>query len=158
MSEINNVLPLFSFLLVAFGAAFGLYQYYRQWRFRRLQNLSAIFQKFIHTSELVELFDICDQIANGDESKIDDLSRYPSQQKLRLLGLLEEIALFAEESEVEEEYAKYLFAWHFEYVFGGKYPHIGKAFWSNLGTETERDEAYWSKSRNFAERNEHHLT
>ena len=95
----------------------------------------------------MDLFVICDKIESGDDTQINRLLSYPENEKMKFLGLLEEVALYAEMSEVDKEYAVYLFQWHFTFVF--KSGKISKAFWSNLGGE-EINKPYWKKSKDFS--------
>lgn len=53
--------------------------------------------------------------------------------------------MYVENFEVDKEYAKYLFQWHFYFIY--KSSRTSTLFWSNLGSSEEMNASYWSKSR-----------
>ena len=138
----RSILPFITPLTVLGSAIFALFQYQRQRKFIRIQNLSAIWKKFIDDKELLDLF------VALDEGNANTIANTPRQQKFRFLGLLEEVSLYAEKFELDNDYALYLFQWHFEYVYNQK--DTTEAFWRDLGGESEKNQHYWSMSRTFA--------
>ncbi len=147
---INEILPSINLLILLVGGGWAIYQYFQQQKFKRLQNLSAIWNKFTTIKELMDIFGLCDNIVTGDVSKVKELTNFSSNDKLKFLALLEEVALYAEQSEVDNDYAKYLFQWHFKFVFTEEITK--NAFWENIGGVGEIKENYWEKSRIFAQR------
>lgn len=135
-------------LLLFVGLLIGIYQYYRQQKFKRLQNLSALWRGFTENSDLLPLFNLMDEIENGDNSRSDELKSYNRQVKLRYLALIEEVSLYVTEFEVDKAYAKYLFQWHLYFPYISKKTAID--FWDNLGGMQEMNASYWQKSRSLA--------
>jgi hypothetical protein len=139
-----SILPFITPLTVLGSAVFALYQYQRQRKFIRIQNLSSIWKKFIDDKDLLDLF------VALDEGNLNSIAITQRQQKFRFLGLLEEVSLYAKKFELDNDYALYLFQWHFEYVFNQK--DTSEAFWRDLGGESEMNQHYWSMSRSFAKK------
>ncbi len=135
-------------LVVSFGILFALYQYWKQQKFKRLQNLSQLWKEFLNNDQNLELFNTMDEVERGIDSKIEILHKFDTKAKLKYLALIEEVALYVEQFEVDQSYAKYLFQWHFYYVYSSS--KTSDLFWGNLGGDEEKNASYWSKSRNFA--------
>ena len=125
------------------GLFVGLYQYNRQQKFKRLQNLSSVWQKFITNDDLLELYTMLD---SGDYTS---LSNFSTRTKLKFLALLEEVSLYVEEFEVDKAQAVYLFQWHFYSVFNDE--QTKESFWNNMGGIEEAEKDYWKKSKIFAQ-------
>ncbi len=142
MELIKIVAIIVGGLITAIGLFVGLYQYNRQQKFKRLQNLSFIWQKFINNDDLMELFTLLDSDNN------ETINNFPAITKLKFLALLEEAALYAEEFEVDKDQAIYLFQWHFYYLFNDI--ETKASFWNNLGGSDETEKPYWSKSKKFS--------
>src|ERR1700722_20719467 len=118
LSTITSFLPIVNTSIILTGGILALIQYNKQQRFKRINNLVSIWQKFINSDENMELFDLCDQIESSgvnDENLNNQLVNFDRRIKLKFLGLLEEVAIFTEKFEVEKKYANYLFQWHFKY-------------------------------------------
>jgi hypothetical protein len=112
MNECAKSVLLFITPLTGLGIAiFVLFQYQRQRKFIRIQNLSAIWEKCIDDKDLLDLFVALDE---GNEHS---MTNAPRQQKFRFQGLLEEVSLYAENLELDNEYARYLFQRLFKYVY-----------------------------------------
>ena len=140
-----KILPLLNTLLIIVGSGWAIYVYFQQQKFRRMQNLSAIWSKFINTEKFMKIFVMCDE---SSETSLAELANSSSQDKLAYLGLVEEVALYVEQFEVDINYAIYLFQWHFYYAFNDEKTRA--AFWKNIGGLEEMNKSYWSKSRSFA--------
>jgi hypothetical protein len=134
-------------LVIIFGGLFALYQYARQQKFKRLQNLSSLWKNFNADDELLSLFTLMNDIESGKTDLIGELTSSSTKTKLKYLALIEEVALYIEQFEVDKGYAEYLFQWHFFFVYRSKITSM--PFWQNLGGENERNESYWAKSRNL---------
>ena len=142
MEQLKQCIIIIGGLVGMISLLFGLYQYSKQQKFKRLQNLSSVWQKFINNDDLLELFTLL------DADNIEALPNFSAKIKLKFLALLEEAALYTEEFEVDKEHAIYLFQWHFYYVFNKE--KTKEAFWHNLGGKQEAEKSYWSKSKNLA--------
>ncbi len=143
IKNINLFLPLVTIILVMAGSVIALVQFCQQRKFTRIQNLSQIWKKFMDDEKLMALF------VSLDKEDLPVIESFAIAQKLRFLGLLEEVALYTEKFKVDKQYAYYLFQWHFTYVF--KQTGTTKAFWENLGGSVEMNKPYWSKSFHFAQ-------
>ena len=137
-------------IVVSLGGIFALYQFNKQQKFKRLQNLSALWKTFINDSEVMELFSFMNSIEQGEEEKIKELALFSSKTKLKYLAIIEEVALYIDAFEVDTNYAKYLFQWHFYFAY--KSPEATSSFWQNIGGEHEMNASYWSKSRVLAQK------
>jgi hypothetical protein len=100
-------------LVIIFGGLFALYQYTCQKKFKRLQNLSALWKNFSGDDEVLELFTLMNEIENGKVSATAQLSEISPKAKLKYLALIEEVSLYVEKFEVDKDFAQYLFQWHF---------------------------------------------
>ncbi len=156
MHEINNKtmkrfiiyffhnLPSLALIVAVFWA---LYLFRNQQRFKRLQNLSALWKDFVNDEINLHLFNLMNEI-ESDKVVNEDLSYISTASKLKYLALIEQVALYVEHFEVDKEYGKYLFQWHFYFVYqSAKTSHL---FWSNLGGTEEMNATYWSKSRELS--------
>ncbi len=149
--DTQTILSIINTLSIVGGGTFGLIQYSRQQRFKRVQNLFSIWEKFVGIEDNIKLFELFDriEIEQGKDSESNAaLRNYSQKTKLKFLALLEEVAIYSKESEVDKEYAKYLFQWHFKYVFIQQYTK--ELFWHNMGGVGEIDAPYWAKSKGFA--------
>lgn len=106
------------------GSGIALWQYSKQQQFKRLQNLSAILEKFFSNDDLLTLFSL---LNDANSTEVRNTSR---EIKLKFLVLLEEVAFYAEKFEVDKEYAVYFFQWHFHFVYTNEETY--KHFWYNL--------------------------
>ncbi|MBS1647233.1 MAG: hypothetical protein JST67_07825 [Bacteroidetes bacterium] len=146
METVKQIILIIGGLVGTISLPIGLYQYHRQQKFKRLQNLSFIWRKFIDSQELLELFDLM------NSEKIEEFSKQEySKSKLKYLALLEEVALFVKEFEVDKEYASYLFYWHFYFVFNEK-EAFRKAFWNHIDElrDVDASNSHWEISKQFA--------
>jgi len=146
-----------SILIVIAAAIWGIYVFNKQQKFKRLQNLSAILQRFGDKREFVELFNLFDQSLDVDKKNkqitynsdyLDRLANASSENKLQFLVLLEEIALYAKSFEVDRDYAVHLFQWHFYFVYNN--PKTANAFWENLDGIDEINQPYWEYQKSFS--------
>lgn len=136
--------PSIAILVAAFWA---LYLFRKQQRFKRLQNLSSLWKDFANDEKNMLLFNLMNEI-ESDHITEEDLTSINTTIKLKYLALIEQVALYVEQFEVDKEYAKYLFQWHFYFVYqSGKTSNL---FWNNLGGTEEMNASYWSKSRELA--------
>ncbi len=135
-------------LVLCLGGIFALYQFDKQQKFKRLQNLSSLWKTFINDSEIMELFSFLNGIEKEHEGKIEDLAQFSPKIKLKYLALIEEAAIYVDAFEVDKSYAKYLFQWHFYFVYQS--PETSESFWANIGGKQEMNASYWSKSRMLA--------
>jgi hypothetical protein len=135
-------------LVIIFGAVFALYQYNRQQKFKRLQNLSSLWKGFNSDSELLALFTLMNEIESGNSSLANKLKETPAQSKLKYLALIEEVALYIDAFEVDKDFARYLFQWHFFFAYQSKL--TASLFWENIGGAAEMNESYWEKSRRLS--------
>jgi|GEM_PF-3323784 len=151
---ISAVLPVVNTLVITSGVGIGLFQYRKQQKFKRLQNLTSIWNKFSSEIAMLKLFELFDRLedpkSENEKQLLMELETYNLSDKLRFLALLEEVAIYTESFEVDRETAIYLFQWHFKYVFIND--KIRKAFWAELGGVIEIDKPYWSKSKEFAKK------
>jgi hypothetical protein len=141
-----TALPYIQTLGLIIAACWALHLFRKQQRFKRLQNLSALWKNFVNDESNFNLFVLMDEI-HSTAAEGTDLSNHDIKTKLRYLALIEEVALYVENFEVDKQYARYLFQWHFYYVY--QCSSTKSAFWSNIGLE-EIDKDYWSKSRNLS--------
>ena len=135
-------------LVVIFGGIFALYQYQKQQKFKRLQNLSTLWKSFLGDEKILDLFNLLNLAEHHDPAVIEAIKTYDPKMKYRYLAIIEEVTLYADTFEVDKPQAKYLFQWHFYFAYQS--PDSVEAFWENLGGEEERNATYWSKSRNLA--------
>src|ERR1035437_4945071 len=77
------------------GSGIALWQYSKQQQFKRLQNLSAILEKFFSNDDLLTLFSL---LNDANSTEVRNTSR---EIKLKFLVLLEEVAFYAEKFEVD---------------------------------------------------------
>lgn len=124
------------------GGFFAFFQFSKQLKFRRLQNLSLLLHKFSENEDFLELF------IDLDENNIEKIKQTKYKTKLAFLALIEEVALYSELSEVDKNYARYMFQWHFYFVFQSDITK--EAFWSNIGGLDEMKMGYWDKSRKLS--------
>jgi hypothetical protein len=140
---------MFSAIIAAF---WGIYVYNKQQRFKRLQNLSQLFQRFADKNDFLEIFSLCDESYidrnSHNEVSLELLKNTSVKTKLQYLALLEEVALYASYSEVDRKYAVHLFQWHFYYIY--KDLRISESFWHNLGGIKEKDKPYWQYQKHFS--------
>ena len=153
----NDLLTVILISSAVATALWGIYVFNKQQKFKRLQNLSLILQRFGDKKEFLDLFNLFDQsltiekksnkiIYNNDYLK--KLTNVPSENKLQYLVLLEEVALYAWSFEIDRKYAVHLFQWHFYFVYNNA--ETSKAFWNNLGGIEEINEAYWEYQKKFS--------
>jgi hypothetical protein len=135
-------------LVVIFGGIFALYQYQKQQKFKRLQNLSTLWKSFLADEKILDLFNLLNLAENNESTVIEAIKDYDPKIKYRYLAIIEEVTLYAETFEVDKPQAKYLFQWHFYFAYQS--PDSVEPFWNNLGGEEERNASYWAKSRNLA--------
>jgi hypothetical protein len=135
-------------LVVIFGGIFALYQYQKQQKFKRLQNLSTLWKSFLGDEKMLDLFNLLNLAENFDPAVIEAIKNYDPKMKYRYLAVIEEVTLYADTFEVDKPQAKYLFQWHFYFAYQS--PDSVEPFWDNLGGAEERNASYWAKSRNLA--------
>ena len=137
-------LPSFAVIVAAFWA---LYLFRNQQRFKRLQNLSALWRDFTNDEKNLHLFNLMNEIESNKVVN-ENLSNIETAIKLKYLALIEQVALYVEHFEVDKSYAKYLFQWHFYFVYQSD--KTSNLFWSNLGGAEEMKASYWGKSRDLS--------
>ena len=135
-------------LFVIFGGIYALYQYQKQQKFKRLQNLSALWKTFLNDEKLLDLFNLLNLAENRDPQIIEDIRNYDQKLKYKYLAMIEEVTLYVDTFEIDKPQAKYLFQWHFYFPYQSK--DTAESFWSNLGGVDEMNAPYWSKSRNLS--------
>ena len=149
MEILLQLLPITATLC---AVIWGIYVFNKQQKFKRLENLNHIFQRFADKDDFIDIFTLCDiayiSTTNYHQDALDKLSAVTEKNKLRYLALLEEVALFAASFEVDKQHAIHLFQWHFYYVFNE--PKISEAFWSNLGGRDEINKPYWGYQKKIA--------
>jgi hypothetical protein len=127
---------------IAILAFWAVYIYYKQQKFKRLQNLNSILIRFGESAEFIELFDLF------ESENVEKLSEFSSKIKMKFLVLLEEVALYSKYSEVDKKYAIHVFQWHFYYVYND--PKLSTSFWFNIGSKSESEKPYWKYQKEFA--------
>ena len=134
-----------------------IFVFNKQQKFKRLQNLSQLLQRFGNSTEFVDIFNSFDQSINidhdtteltYDQNFIEKIKELDYRSKMQFLVLLEEVALYAWSFEVDRDYAVHLFQWHFYFVYNN--PKISTAFWENLGGIEETNKSYWAYQKSFA--------
>lgn len=135
-------------LVVILGGIFALYQYQKQQKFKRLQNLSALWKSFLGDEKILDLFNLLNLAEHHDPQVIEAIKNYDPKMKYRYLAIIEEVTLYADTFEVDKPQAKYLFQWHFYFAYQSS--DCVEPFWENLGGMEERNASYWSKSRNLS--------
>jgi hypothetical protein len=154
MDTLITNIPIITAVL---AAIWGIYVFNKQQKFKRLQNLSLILQRFGDKQEFLTLFNLFDQALNIDrqrnqitynENYLNQIVNENSERKLQFLVLLEEVALYATSFEVDRDYAVHLFQWHFYFVYNN--PRTAEAFWSNLGGIEEINAPYWEYQKKFS--------
>ena len=135
-------------LVVIFGGIFALYQYQKQQKFKRLQNLSTLWKSFLSDEKILDLFNLLNLAEEHNPEVIEAIKNYDPKMKYRYLAIIEEVSLYSETFEVDKPQAKYLFQWHFYFAYQS--PDSIEPFWENLGGQEERNASYWSKSRSLA--------
>jgi len=135
-------------LIILIGFIVGLYQYKRQQKFKRLQNLSSLWRGFTDNDHLLFLFDLMNELESGTSGELEKLKNYDRKIKLKYLALIEEVSLYADAFEVDKDYANYLFQWHFYFPYQSQ--STSSAFWANIGGNEEMNAGYWKKSRDFS--------
>lgn len=143
---ILQYLPSIAIIVAAFWA---LYLFRNQQRFKRLQNLSALWKDFVNDEKNLHLFNLMNEL-ESDQVVNEDLAYISTASKLKFLALIEQVALYVEHFEVDKEYGKYLFQWHFYFVYLSA--KTSDLFWSNLGGPAEMNAEYWGKSRELSKR------
>ncbi|MCW3106028.1 MAG: hypothetical protein JWQ09_534 [Segetibacter sp.] len=136
-----------SSIAIVVAAVWALFLFRKQQKFKRLQNLSSLWKEFVKDEKNMHLFNIMNEIESGHIVN-EDLSSISTTTKLKYLALIEEVAMYVENFEVDKDYAKYLFQWHFYFVYQS--PNTLNLFWSNLGGIEEMKASYWSKSRELS--------
>lgn len=149
----ENVLTIIPAISAVAAAAWGIYVFNKQQRFKRLLNLSQIFQRFADARNgFFDVFSFCDQAyepgVGFDQIILDDLMGIPVKRKLQYLALPEEAALYASYSEVDRKYAIHLFQWHFCYVYANA--ALATAFWFGLGGVSEKEKPYWEYQKHIS--------
>ena len=139
---INHLVQLIQTVALVFGGGFALYQYRKQQKFNRLQNLFKLFAIFRDNDAILSLFDLL------NSNSLMEVENTSAKTKLAYLALIEEVALFTGIDEVDKHQAKYMFQWHFHYVYNDSATSL--AFWKNLGGKEEMNADYWSQSRHIA--------
>ena len=135
-------------LVIAIGLMIGLYQYGRQQKFKRLQNLSLLWKGFTDNEQILTFFNLMNEIENGNGTMTTQLENYDTNTKLKYMALLEEVSLYVAEFEVDKEYAKYLFQWHFYFPYQSVC--TSAAFWKNIGGAEEMNASYWQHSHQLS--------
>ncbi|MDZ7935313.1 MAG: hypothetical protein U5M51_10185 [Emticicia sp.] len=141
---------IFLIIVVGAGGIFALYQFSKQQKFKRLQNLSSLWKTFLTDAEIMELFTFLNATEEGESEKISQIASFEPKVKLKYLALIEEVSLYIDAFEIDKGYAKYLFQWHFFFVYESK--TTSSAFWENIGGKEEMNASYWSKSRLLAQK------
>jgi hypothetical protein len=135
----------FAIALASFLIALNTYQ--KAQKFKRIQNLSNIWQRFLNTDTFLDLFVLMEKRSiNTDAAPM--LQAFDEKIKFKFLGMLEEVALYANSFEVDREQAVYLFQWHFHYLFNSK--DTREDFWHNIGGVSEMNSISWKQSHTFA--------
>jgi hypothetical protein len=133
---------------VILGGIFVLYEYRKQQKFKRLQNLSALWKTFLNDEKLLDLFNLLNLAENKEPEIIENIRNYDQKLKFKYLAMIEEITLYVDTFEIDKPQAKYLFQWYFYFVYQSI--DTVESFWSNLGSAEEMNATYWAKSRNLS--------
>ena len=83
-----------------------------------------------------------------NNSSLPEIENTSVKTKLVYLALIEEVALYADLDEVDKKQAKYMFQWHFHFVYNDE--AIREVFWKNIGGKSEMNADYWKQSRDAA--------
>ena len=140
--------PLTQLIVIIVAFVIGLYQYQRQQKFKRLQNLSTLWKGFSDNDHLLSLFDLMNEIKSDNNEGLERLKNYDRKVKLKYLALIEEVSLYVDAFEVDKDYANYLLQWHFYFPYQSEL--TSAAFWENLDGKEEMNAGYWKKSRDFS--------
>lgn len=135
-------------LFVVLGGIFALYQYQKQQKFKRLQNLSALWKTFLSDEKMLDLFNLLNLAENKDPEIIENIRNYDQKWKYKYLAMIEEVTLYVDTFEIDKPQAKYLFQWHFYFAYQSI--DTVESFWNNLGGAEEMNASYWEKSRNLS--------
>lgn len=141
------ILQSISTIVVLLSAIIALSQYIKQQKIKRIQNLSLIWEKFFKEERLVKLFSLLDEI-ELNPIKANELNGISNTDKFYYLAILDDVAYYAKNGEVDEKYAIDKFQWFFYYVFSSEKTKV--KFWESLGGIKEIEEKYWKNMRDFA--------
>lgn len=83
-------------LMVIFGGIFALYQYQKQQKFKRLQNLSSLWKSFLGDEKMLDLFNLLNLAEKKDPQIIEDIRSYDPKLKYKYLAIIEEVTLYAD--------------------------------------------------------------
>lgn len=144
----TSIFQIISTAVIIAGAILVWMQYLRAQRFRRIQNLSQIWERFFKDDRLRALFNLLNDVELGQRPAAELARVELNSDKLHYLALLEDVALYARLGELDRDYAIDRFQWFFAYPF--ERDSTRDAFWSALGGATERGQSYWKLSREFA--------
>ncbi len=154
-SNTNNIIPIITIVISIVLAILALLQYSKNSEYTRMANLSSLWRKFYDKKEensFLELFTALDELVNDDgkieKDKEEILKKFSKVDKLRYLAYLAEIVSYTKIGSVDKEHAKYLFHWHFYYVFINTDTKL--CFWEILGGKGEHDLASWGDDELFA--------
>ena len=142
--------PMLNLIAIIIGAVWIFYTYNKQQKFKRIDNLNRMWERFFSNEKFVKLFVWMDKMEKG-EDKMDELGKYSEEDKFSFLALMDEVAHYASEGEIGETSAIYKFQWHFRYVFLNE--KTQEAFWRNIGGKEEaNDKSSWGVSIEFAKK------
>ncbi len=141
------LIQLIPSLAIIIAAVCAVYLFRKQQRFKRLQDLSSLWKEFVNNEANMHLFNLMNELESGN-TVTEDVSQISTVSKLNYLALIEEVAVYIENFEIDKSYARYLFQWHFYFVYHSKI--ISDLIWKNLGVQQEMNESYWSKSRELS--------
>lgn len=144
---LESILKIVSIATGLFALLWGLFIFNKQQNFKRLQNLSLLWKECFQSEELLSLFHLMNELELNHHIRTA-LEDFPAQTKLKFLALIEEVALYTEKFEVDKKPAKYLFQWHFYFIYQSK--KTSEKFWANLGGIDEMNASYWSKSKKLS--------
>ncbi|MBP9689302.1 MAG: hypothetical protein KBE91_06805 [Bacteroidia bacterium] len=148
--SLKLVFEIVQIIALVTGGIFAYNQFKKQQKFKRIQNISSLWKEFSNNDANMEIFEMMDSIESDEKEYWVGLEKYDRRYKLKYLALLEEVALYINAFEIDSDDAKYLFQWHFYFVFLSE--KTTTPFWANLGGRAEMNADYWKRSRELAKR------
>ncbi len=144
-----TIFQIISTIVVSVSAIIALVSYLKQQKFKRVQNLSLLWEKFFKEEKLRVLFSLLDEI-ELEKASPNDIKSIPNADKLYYLAVLDDVANFSKNGEIDEKYAIDKFQWFFYYAFISE--KTAAKFWESLGGIEETKQHYWQNIRLFAEK------
>lgn len=145
-----TILQAISTIIVGMSAIIALFSYLKQQKFKRVQNLSLLWEKFFKEERLRYVLSLLNSINKKEDSHLlSNQKEIGNADKLYYLAVLDDVAYYVKESEVDKKYAIDKFQWFFYYVYGDE--NIIDAFWDSIGGRGQIELEYWQTSKTFAD-------